>query len=223
MRQISSETILDVEALTRAFIQRKITKPIFRVPISLTQAQDLITAGYKAEVTYRHRSFVLDEETRQHIMVAAKWLIGESRSGLLLCGNYGNGKTTLLRALRSVIALMTSDESPSEQRHLRLVTALDLARMSSDENLSSWQNLRNTPLLAIDDVGADASEVMKYGNTQKPVVEIICHRYEAQLPTLLSTNLAPPELRNHYGDRVADRMKEVMEKIIFTQPSYRAQ
>jgi len=181
----------------------------------------MLTASYRSEVQRRKRTFEPDEQTLQHITAAAKWLIGESRSGLLLCGNCGNGKTTLLRALRAVIALMTSDEPRSEQRCLRIITANDVVRLNRDSNSDTWNNLRSLPLLAIDDAGEEAAEVINYGNVQQPIVEILSYRYENMLPTLMSTNMNPQNLRSHYGARIADRMNEVMEKIIFVQPSYR--
>jgi len=183
----------------------------------------MITASYRSEVQRRNRTFRLDDETREHITAAAKWLIGESRSGLLLCGNCGNGKTTLLRALRAVIAVMTSDEPRSEQRCMRIIAANDIVRINRDSNSDTWNNLRSFPILAIDDAGEEAAEVINYGNVQQPIVEILSYRYENMLPTLMSTNMDPKNLHNHYGNRIADRMKEVMEKIIFAQPSYRAQ
>jgi len=118
---------------------------------------------------------------------------------------------------------MTSDESPSEQRCLRIITANDVVRMNRDNDSHSWNNLRSLPLLAIDDAGEEAAEVINYGNVQQPIVEILSYRYENMLPTLMSTNMNPQNLRSHYGARIADRMNEVMEKIIFAQPSYRAQ
>jgi DNA replication protein DnaC len=42
-----------------------------------------------------------------------------------------------------------------------------------------------------------------------------------QLFTIITTNLTPAEIREKYGDRIADRMNEMMVKIIFNNPTYR--
>jgi DNA replication protein DnaC len=42
-----------------------------------------------------------------------------------------------------------------------------------------------------------------------------------QLFTIITTNLTPSEIREKYGDRIADRMNEMMVKIIFNNDTYR--
>jgi DNA replication protein DnaC len=37
----------------------------------------------------------------------------------------------------------------------------------------------------------------------------------------VTTNLKPAEIRERYGDRIADRLNEMMVKIIYRNDSYR--
>jgi len=220
MKEIAKGAVLDVEALTRLFVTQKRTKERFSVPVETGQAEVLLLAAYRAQVQCRGFALQADDETMEHLNKAARWLIGQGRTGLLFCGGCGNGKTTLLRALRDVIAMMTSNESYEERRVLRIATADEVVRISRQGD-QAWRDFRRVPLLAVDDVGEEPSEVMDYGNVSQPMVRLLCYRYEEQLPTLLSTNLTPKELREHYGARVADRLNEMMDKIIFKQSSYR--
>ena len=38
---------------------------------------------------------------------------------------------------------------------------------------------------------------------------------------LITTNPTPHQLREHYGDRMADRLYEMVEKIVFSNATYR--
>jgi DNA replication protein DnaC len=76
-------------------------------------------------------------------------------------------------------------------------------------------------MLAIDDLGIEPVEVMDFGNVLCPVVDLLTKRYDMQLFTIITTNLTPSEIREKYGDRIADRMNEMMVKIIFNNDTYR--
>lgn len=53
------------------------------------------------------------------------------------------------------------------------------------------------------------------------MVELLMRRYDRQLFTMVTTNLTPQEIRAKYGDRIADRLNEMMVKIVFPNPTYR--
>ncbi len=38
--------------------------------------------------------------------------------------------------------------------------------------------------------------------------------------TLITTNLTPQQIREHYGDRIADRLNEMVKKIVFNNSTY---
>jgi DNA replication protein DnaC len=85
----------------------------------------------------------------------------------------------------------------------------------------AWEKLSQVDMLAIDDLGIEPVEVMDFGNVLCPVVDLLTKRYDMQLFTIITTNLTPSEIREKYGDRIADRMNEMMVKIIFNNDTYR--
>lgn len=78
-------------------------------------------------------------------------------------------------------------------------------------------------ILGIDDIGTEPAEVQDYGNFMYPIKELLAMRYDAQLFTVFTTNLEPKEIRQRYGDRIADRLNEMMTKVVYRNPTYRTE
>jgi len=76
-------------------------------------------------------------------------------------------------------------------------------------------------MLAIDDFGTEPLEVMDYVNVLYPLPELLMTRYERHLFTILTTDLTPQEIRPRYGDRIADRLNDMVGKVIFANSTYR--
>ena len=81
--------------------------------------------------------------------------------------------------------------------------------------------LTQVAVLCIDDVGLEPTEVLDYGNALNPVIEIMEQRYRQQLFTFITTNLTPAQIREKYGDRIADRFNETMKCIVYKNPTFR--
>ena len=75
--------------------------------------------------------------------------------------------------------------------------------------------------MVIDDVGVEPSTIKVWGNEISPFVEVIYHRYDRQLFTIVTSNLDDEELFKRYGPRVADRFAEMFDRIAFENNSYR--
>ncbi len=88
-------------------------------------------------------------------------------------------------------------------------------------NYDAYRKLIKVDMLGIDDLGTEPSEVMDYGNVYTPVIDLLTKRYEEQLFTVITTNLTPQQIRGHYGDRIADRLNEMVKKIVFNNGTYR--
>lgn len=173
-----------------------------------------------AEVEYRHRIWSGDEETKANISRLAAFLTGDStRFGVMFCGVCGNGKSTLLHALQSAIAMLAGSSILERGTELAVMDAEELARIATDRQ--QFREIRNRPLLAIEDMGNDPAEVLDFGNVISPVTELLEHRYAAQLFTAITTNLTAEQVRGKYGIRVADRLNEMIEVIVFRNGSYR--
>lgn len=181
----------------------------------------MILAAYTAEVNSRGRHLILDPGTSSCISQLAQWLINPShRPGLLLCGPCGNGKTTIIRALRSLCRYIYMADAPDRQRIPRIVEAKEIVHLATADT-QRYRHICDEDILCIDDLGIEPSEVLDYGNVLNPTIDLICHRYNEQLTTIITTNLTPDQIHQHYGDRIADRFREMLHRIIFTNPSYR--
>ncbi len=175
-----------------------------------------------AEVESRGHSISPDGDFEQCVRQTAAWTVNASpRHSLLLAGRYGNGKTTFLRALQSLVnAFDLRDPMTGKRMRMPLYNAVALTEMHRT-SVAEWHNVARAPLLAIDDLGTEPREVMEFGNMTAPMRDLLEIRYDRSLPTLISTNMTPADITKRYGDRIGDRMREVMEVVRFRNGSYR--
>lgn len=204
----------------REALQRVALPARFKIDIYTEDVAAMLRETYINEVLRRYKTFIDDEATQQHIEQAAKWLVGNYKFGLLLYGNVGNGKTTLSRAIGRLIGLLYGSNNYYDRKEVRHVTALELANIAKDSP-DAFRDIKTRELLAIDDVGVEPSVVKIWGNEISPFVEVIYHRYDRQLFTVVTSNLNDEELAKRYGPRVADRFAEMFDRIPFENSSYR--
>jgi DNA replication protein DnaC len=197
-------------------------KERFRLPMTKDDAVKVICAAVKVDVETRHRKFEMNDSLSWQIDTLAQWLTSEnSKFGLLLCGGCGNGKTTLVRAFQRILNQANiRDEYNRDYYGIAIVEAKDIVTLRH-ENYRDWENLCKKEMLAIDDLGVEPVETQAYGNVFYPIVDMLTKRYDRQLFTIITTNLTPAEIREKYGERIADRLNEMMEKIIFKNDTYR--
>lgn len=211
MKKIQPTVILDVGALTQRLLEQKIMRTRFRLPCTEEQARAFLTAAYRSEVAYRNRNYIDSEAVNNHINRLAQFLTDEgSQFGVLLCGTYGNGKTTLLYALSSVIHFLKMNGYLDMHTNLRIYDSRKIAKLYRDRDPEVFEDACREPLLAIEDMGKEPTETLDYGNIISPVIELLEQRYDAQLFTAITTNLTPKEIRAKYGNRIADRFNEMM-------------
>lgn len=127
---------------------------------------------------------------------------------LLIAGPTGTGKThAMFGALRRYV----------EARGTRLlwqVTAADLyAKLrprTGQDSEAVFESWATGALLAIDDLGSakgsDWTDEINY--------RLLNHRYNAKLPTLITTNLPPREMAGVLGERVASRLAEMATTVV---------
>lgn len=153
----------------------------------------------------------------------AGWITSDRRPNLVLSSSYGKGKTTAVKAIRSVMGLCSN--------HLRILTAQEIMEQCSTPNgLEAKQYYSEMPFLAIDDLGFEPTVCKFYGNGSTPVVDILEKRYELNLPTIITTNLGwkklPDkseinEIEERYGTHLFQRLLENSCFLKFSQPNYR--
>lgn len=196
----------------------------------------MLYAACKAEVAARMRQFTDTAEYKTHIWDIAKWLTSDEHTfGLFLCGNKGNGKTTLVQALQSLYFYLHSGECGENREPpysgFRIVTAKELVQLAKADNNPTRENskattefrlLKNIEILCIDDLGTEPCESLNYGDTVTAVTDIIHYRYQKQFCTITTSNLTTDDIASYYDERLHDRFKEMMCVVNFgKEPSFR--
>ncbi|MCM1223185.1 MAG: hypothetical protein NC548_52910 [Lachnospiraceae bacterium] len=220
---------LSVGELTQQLLRRKILPTRFSIDLPVKDVCNALYASYDAEVRLRNRTMILDDETREHIRIAAEWLANpDSKNGFMMTGLYGNGKTTLMKAMCSLINYLYDSSCSNDRVSIRILNAKDIARMAVDKDLrSSYEKLYYEDLLAIDEVGEEPAEILVYGMIYTPIRDLLEERYARQKFTIITTNLVENkeknifQIRDHYGERVVDRIREMMKILPFRNGSYR--
>ena len=209
---------IDVEGLMKSLLQRRPMKARFKLPMSEDEAYAYLLAAMMAEVAYRHRRFCTNEDLEKQLHEMAHWLTSpSSKFGMLLCGGCGNGKSTMLKAFQQLLNYLHISKPYNDGNYgIQIVDAKYITYFEA------YHKLMSVDMLGIDDLGTEPSEVMDYGNVYTPVIDLLTKRYEDQLFTVITTNLTPQQIREHYDDRIADRLNEMVEKIVFRNGTYRS-
>lgn len=195
-----------------------------RLPLSDKDVKNLIYGFYKREVEVRKRAFRFTSELRNNISRIGDFLTTEDNYyGLFMPGTVGNGKTTMMRAIKDLFVYLIDKEKITYcegDKYPTFITARELAEISRDKN--SFRIVKNTKYLFIDDLGAEPVEISNYGNFVYPYIDVLEYRYDRLLPTFISSNFNASDLCNKYeSERVKDRMKEMFQIISFKEESFR--
>lgn len=138
--------------------------------------------------------------------------------GLILAGKYGTMKTTMAVAILKH-QLIERDGGGYFVPMATLIDNLFSMRARDREEAGRYEHrLRTTPLLVIDDLGAE--------NTTQDFIlaktdSIITERYNRLLPTIITTNYSAAELQDTYGGRIIDRIKSTCYYLEFRGDSER--
>ena len=137
-------------------------------------------------------------------------------TGLMLIGPYGCGKTHLAAA---ILHRCAEDGTPG-----MFVVAPDLlAQIRSSYRTGDGRAdeivdaAKNTPLLVLDDLGAEKASPW----VQEQLYMLINHRYEHMLPTVITTNNDGQELEQELGRRTLSRLAEMTVPIKIKAGDYR--
>lgn len=137
--------------------------------------------------------------------------------GLLFAGNYGTLKTTL-----AVAILRYQLERGESGMIVPMCSLIDNLFTMRERNKDEWlryeTRLRTTPLLILDDLGAENTD-QKW--VLAKVDSIITERYNRQKPIIITSNLTKDKLKDTYSGRIIDRLKSTSFFIVFAGESQR--
>lgn len=137
------------------------------------------------------------------------------RGWLLFHGSYGCGKTHLAAAIAN--ARLAAGQpimfvnAPDLLDHLR-ATFGPGSEVSYD---ALFDRVRNIPLLVIDDLGAESPTQW----AQEKLYQIFNHRYNAQLPTVITSNVELERIEPRLRSRLVDM--DLVRKIVIDAPDFR--
>lgn len=185
------------------------------------ELENMLLTCYQAEVIKRRMEMSQDSVTEDRIRKAAKWLSGNHKTGLLIYGaNCGTGKTTLANSMCTLVNYLFDSVYSQERKIVYRTTAINLVKMYSDSP-EQYNRMVSQELLFIDDLGTEQVNIKIYGNEFSPVTELIYNRYDKQRWTIVTSNLSDEQLKERYGTRIDDRLREMFDRILFQGKSYR--
>lgn len=205
--------------------QKQTFKGKFSVGIDPKEIEQLLKNLINEEIAQRNKFKFVE---KKEIEKVAKWLYYPTlKSGLLLNGNVGCGKTTIARAIKNLInglqigfcettiidkkyrfALGSYPFVKNSSNICKEIKESTLARIARSREFD-FENIIKSPYLFIDDLGTEYSQVTSYGSKMMPICELIDLRNDKMLFTLATTNLKIDQIRDIYGDRTMSRVKEL--------------
>lgn len=141
----------------------------------------------------------------------------DSGKGLILRGPAGTGKTSIAVSILKQAMELGKGCLMISMPNL-LDTMLTLSKGDNVAYLRFEQKLRNTPLLLLDDFGAEYS---KSDWVPSKVESIIIDRYNRMKPIILTTNYSDAWTEKNYSQRVYDRLRGEYAVAIFNGESHR--
>lgn len=145
---------------------------------------------------------------------------GNLEKGLLLVGGVGVGKSTLMEFFkknqRSSYRMLSCREIESD---FAMEGEKSVSYCSYDIPISTNSDPFGHQVIGIcfDDLGTEANGKY-FGKEKNLMAEIILNRYDNKLPfcrTHITTNLTAMQIKDQYGTRVTDRMREMFNIISF--------
>jgi DNA replication protein DnaC len=225
----SNMLIDDFEGRVRSRIQDpnlvtvvKILAPDYRNPTDDTGHPELSSLALHSRQTFGNWSMRQNERLPQenlkdlkNAFEAARDFAEQPRGWLLLTGPYGCGKTHLAAAIGNYQAsmgfppLMVS--VPDLLDHLR-ATFSPNSTVSLDRR---FEEVRTSRLLILDDLGTQSATPW----AREKIYQLFNYRYNAELPTVITTSSKSEELDPRLNSRMQDT--RLCQVVVIPVPAYR--
>lgn len=199
-----------------------------RFDMTPSEATKWLLDQFQYEVQSRECFFECDENVLEAILNVADFMTNsQPKKLIILSGLYGNGKSTLAKALYEIIYWL------NEKKHFKWdgkghdPVKVEIGRVKAVEichnanNAALINGYKNVHVLFIDDLGVEPQMVSDYGTGYHTIREILEERYDKQRFTVITTNLTSKQIREYYDGRVSDRFREHTLHYIMKGGSYR--
>lgn len=200
--------------LTSQIGRMKMNSTRSKADLTQEEAKELLNLAYTKRVNSRGFEINYSEKLDATLTRSAKWITESQRKWLMIAGEKGTGKTTLALAISDVMANLSGNKFPC-------ITACRIEQIAKHDDYETFAQIKLCENLFIDDIGTEEFQVLSFGTSVYPIVQILFARYDAMLTTICSSNLTPERFEKRYGDRIADRAKEMFDWITITGKSYR--
>ena len=186
------------------YISDKMTKEDFKYKF-------LITANYFVKKYNPNARFEIDKTNAESLkqiylyMTGNKDFNGDLHKGLFLIGNFGVGKTTILKTLAAIFDIIN-------KRKMIFLSSLQLHEIIKENGV---EIIAKSPMI-IDEIGRENEVVKDYGTEIRPIVELLTARYNNNAYTFATSNYNLDSLKKKYGQYITDRMVEMFNFIELT-------
>lgn len=162
------------------------------------------------------------ESTAQYLNREPEFEKGEFRftKGLWICGNFGSGKTILLKAYKDVAKRLYNIEvglQTCSDMNARYLKRNEMTRqLALFDGIKTFANKFDSQERIFDDLGEEETHVMDYGNKVCLMAHILSERYKgirSGAITHITTNLTMDEVKQTYGGRIESRISEMFNVI----------
>lgn len=195
------------------------------------EIEDFWKNGLIQSFNYVSPGFVIDDRNVKLISEIYKWIwawLGrkeagkfDPKKGILLWGDIGTGKTTIIKGIQRYLAMINQLCYGSNNRSIciEIRSAAEISlRYASDgmRALERWTDRDQAGHLAIDEMGREEIST-HFGTTCNTIQTLLQLRYEQRyaITTLGTTNIdmRSDEFTKRYGSYIFDRVKEMFNVI----------
>ena len=153
------------------------------------------------------------QERMKMILAMAKTYVRDfstKRDNLLLIGKTGTGKTHISTAIARELIHQGYDVIYDSTQNVISDFEADRFKSGYGKEESKSEKYLNCTLLIIDDLGTEFQNSF----TLSTLYNLLNARQNSDLPTIISTNLSPEELRAKYEDRIFSRIMGSGTKVL---------
>ena len=199
---------------------------------SLKAREELIFAMNRSALLDSNgkRDLQLDKEMELAIELVSQYMNREPKfeikegfrfnKGLWICGNFGSGKTLLLKsykeAVKNLYGLEVGFQSCSDMNSRYLKRNEMTRQLDLFDGIKMFCNKFESKERIFDDLGEEETYVMDYGNKVCLMAHILSERYKGLRNgsvTHITTNLTMDQVSNIYGGRIESRISEMFNVI----------